>query len=194
VKLDYRKLLVREANGKPTVEFETERESIELPLGKLLDNFEEPESRRQRATQGYSIEELAKLKGIMSGDSITQNFSGGNFTGPVAAKMENCTSIINQQSNGERRNLLQTIQREARELIAKLPADKQEEAADNLELLVKGADEKKPNRKWYSVSAEGLLDASKFVKDFTGNITGTIGQLGKLIWSDFSMPKSEGKE
>jgi GTPase SAR1 family protein len=194
VKLDYRKLLVREANGKTIVEFETEKDSIEMPLGRLLDNFEEPESRQERAKQGYSIDELTKLKGVMSGDNITQNISGGNFTGPVAAKMENCTNIINQQNNGQRRDLLNAIRREAQELISKLPPDRQEEAADNLELLVKGADEKKPNRRWYSVSAEGLLEASKFVKDFTGNITGTIGQLGKLIWPDFTLPKSEDKE
>ena len=49
VKLDYRKLLVREARKKSTIEFETETDSIELPLGKLLDNFEEPATRIKRA-------------------------------------------------------------------------------------------------------------------------------------------------
>jgi hypothetical protein len=128
-------------------------------------------------------------------DKNSLNINGGNFTGPVAAKMENCTSIINQQNNGERKGLLQDIERMAQELISRLPADKQEEAADNLELLVKSADEKKPNRRWYSVSAEGLLEASKFAKDFTGNIARMIGKLGKLIWPDYSVPKeSEKKE
>jgi hypothetical protein len=31
------------------------------------------------------------------------------------------------------------------------------------------------------VSSEGLLEASAFVKDFTGNIAGTIGSLTKLL-------------
>jgi len=50
-------------------------------------------------------------------------------------------------------------------------------------MLVKQATSEKPNRKWYSVSAEGLLEASKWVKDFSGNIAGTVGQLEKLIWA-----------
>ncbi len=40
----------------------------------------------------------------------------------------------------------------------------------------------KPNRTLYSVSSDGLLEASKFVNDFTGNIAGTIGSLTKLLW------------
>jgi small GTP-binding protein len=129
----------------------------------------------------------------MSGDHIQQNISGGNFTGPVAAKMENCTSIINQQSNGERRDLLQTLERETRALISKLPPEKQPQAAKEFERLVESADEKSPNRRWYEVSAEGLLEASKFAKDFAGDLAGTIGQLGKAIWPDFSLG-TEGEE
>ena len=86
------------------------------------------------------------------------------------------------------------LERDAERLIEKLPADKKEEApqvAENLEMLVKQATNPKPNRKWYSVSAEGLLEASKWVKDFTGDITGTVGKLGRLLWPDFSLPEVE---
>jgi hypothetical protein len=41
------------------------------------------------------------------------------------------------------------------------------------------------------VSAEGLLEASKWVKDFAGNIAGTIATLGKFIWPDFLLPVSK---
>lgn len=41
VKLNYRSLLVREREGKLTVDFETDTQSITLPLNKLLDNFED---------------------------------------------------------------------------------------------------------------------------------------------------------
>ena len=63
--------------------------------------------------------------------------------------------------------------------------------AENLAMLVKQATNPKPNRKWYSLSAEGLLEASKWVKDFTGDITGTVGKLGRLLWPDFSLPEVE---
>jgi hypothetical protein len=122
------------------------------------------------------------------GDQIKQNISGGTFYGPVAAKMEHCTNIIGQQSNDQRKQLLTAVQREAEALIRQLPEAQREDAADNLKLLVDSAVAKEPKRRWYEVSAQGLLDASKFVKDFTGNIAGTIGQLGKLLWPDFQLP------
>lgn len=56
---------------------------------------------------------------------------------------------------------------------------------------MKGATAATPNRRWYSVSAEGLLEAAKYAKEFTGEIAGTIGQLGKLIWPDFSLPSEK---
>jgi hypothetical protein len=38
---------------------------------------------------------------------------------------------------------------------------------------------------------EGLLEASTFVKDFSGNIAGTIKNLGKSLWPDFLLLESE---
>jgi hypothetical protein len=35
-----------------------------------------------------------------------------------------------------------------------------------------------------------LLEASKFANDFAGNIAGTIGQLGKLLWPDFKLEEA----
>src|ERR1035437_2193495 len=125
------------------------------------------------------------------GDQIKQNINGGTFYGPVAAKMEHCTTIIGQQANDQRKQLLAELQRTATDLIQRLPEDKREDAADNLKLLVDSAVAKEPKRRWYEVSSQGLLDASKFVKDFTSNIAGTIGQLGKLLWPDFQLPSVE---
>jgi hypothetical protein len=50
-----------------------------------------------------------------------------------------------------------------------------------------------PSRQWYSVSAEGLLEASKFAQDFAGNLAGTLGELGKLLWPDFELPGGGGE-
>lgn len=124
----------------------------------------------------------------MSGDYINQSTSGGNFIGPVAGKMVDCTNIINQQGDGELRELLKTLQHQVGALILKLPIERQEEAMENLLLLMKGADVRKPNRRWYSVSAEGLLEASKFVGEFTANILNSITQIGTRFWPDFSLP------
>ena len=107
--------------------------------------------------------------------------------GQAGQTLTNCTNMIQQQAPGERKNLLEELVKQVQQLIAALPAEKQEETpqlAENLELLVKQATSAKPNRKWYSVSSEGLLEASTWVKDYSGNIAGTIKNLGKLLWPD----------
>ena len=89
------------------------------------------------------------------------------------------------QAPGERKSLLEQLVKQVQQPIAALPVDKQEEApqvAENLELLVKQATSAKPNRKWYAVSKDGLLEASQFVKDLGVSMAGTLGSLEKLLW------------
>jgi hypothetical protein len=120
------------------------------------------------------------------------NISGDNY-GVVGGMLSNCIDMIQKEASEERRSLLEDLQADVRKLIDKLPADKQDEApqvAEDLEMLVKQATSEKPNRKRYTFSAEGLLDASKWVKDFAGNISGPILSLGKAIWPDFKLPGS----
>ena len=113
---------------------------------------------------------------------------GGNvINSQVGQTLTNCTNMIQQQAPGERKDLLDELAKQVQQLIAALPADRQEEAphvVENLEMLVKQATSAKPNRKWYSISTEGLLEASKWVKDYSGNIAGTIMNLGKLLWPE----------
>ncbi len=123
-------------------------------------------------------------------DDISINIHGDNY-GQAGQTLTNCTNMIQQQAPGEKKTALEALEKEAKALIAKLPEDKKEDAAGNLELAVKGATSATPNRKWYDLSAEGLIEASKFVKDFSGNIVGTIKNLGKAVWPDFSLPEGE---
>ncbi|MDQ3774149.1 MAG: toll/interleukin-1 receptor domain-containing protein [Pseudomonadota bacterium] len=117
---------------------------------------------------------------------------GGNVTNAqVGQTLTNCTNMIQQQAPGERKDLLEELEKQVQQLLKALPAEKQEEAAGNVELAVKAATSAKPNRAWYSVSTEGLLEAAKFVEDFSGNIAGTIKNLGKSLWPDFLLPESE---
>ena len=117
---------------------------------------------------------------------------GGNVTNAqVGQTLTNCTNMIQQQAPGERKDLLEELGKQVQQLLKALPAEKQEEAAGNLELAVKAATSAKPNRAWYSVSTEGLVEAAKFVEDFSGNIAGTIKNLGKSLWPDFLLPESE---
>ncbi len=114
---------------------------------------------------------------------------GGNVTNSqVGQTLINCTNMANQQPAGPRQELVETLNRDAQKLIETLPEDKKDEAAENLEMLLKQATGKKPNRDWYSLSAKGLLEAATWVKDFSGNIGASVLDLGKLIWPDFKLP------
>jgi hypothetical protein len=76
-------------------------------------------------------------------------------------------------------------------LMANLPEDKKEEVevyAEDLEKSATSTDLKA--KKKFSLSARSLLEAAKWVKDFTGNIGGTLLNLGKAIWPGFQLPET----
>ena len=123
-------------------------------------------------------------------DHIQQNISGGTFHGPVAAVMKDCTSIINSQPPGERKELLETLHKQIGDVIGGPPEEKQQlkkMVANQLKALTEGVTSGTPDRAWYSISSKGLLEAAKFVKDFSGEIGGTLKNLGSSFWPDFKM-------
>jgi len=96
--------------------------------------------------------------------------------------------MIQQQAQGERKDLMQQLEREARELITALPGDQQKKISKNLDLAVKSVTDEEPDRDWYDTSTKGMLEASKFANDYSGTIAGTIANLGKSVWPDFRLP------
>jgi hypothetical protein len=135
---------------------------------------------------------LKEVLGILHnagwGDDHSINIGGNVINSQVGQTLTKCKIMITSQPPGDRRDRLEELQGLAKELIERLPEEKAAEAAENLEILVKQATSEKPNRRWYSVSADGLLEAAKYAKDFTGNIAGTILNLGKSLWPDFKLP------
>lgn len=149
-----------------------------------------PPATTEQVKEGITI--IVQGDYIKGGKTMTHDQSiyiGGNVTNSqVGQTLTNCTNMIQQQAPGERKDLLEELAKQVQQLVKALPQDKQEETASNLELAVKAATSAKPNRAWYSVSAEGLMEASKYVKDFSGNITGTLKNLGQALWPDFLLP------
>ena len=104
--------------------------------------------------------------------------------------MRDCSSIINNQPPGERKQLLETLQKQIGEVISGPPEEKQQlkkMVADQLKQLTEGVTSETPDRAWYSVSAKGLLEAAKFVKDFSAEIGGTLKNLGNSFWPGFTL-------
>jgi internalin A len=179
VKLDYRKLLVREANGKKTVEFETETDSIELPLSKLLDNFEEPDSRRERAT----IIVQAGGKIVMNAENC-QDFSGAVITNSVVgAHLQNIANAI-RQIPADRANLraaLEELNRHSQSLLRELPKDLAEETAANLEDFTREATKDTPRKSFLEVTSKGLIEASTTIAAIAPPIIETVQKILSLV-------------
>ena len=104
--------------------------------------------------------------------------------------MKDCASIINSQPPGERKELLETLQKQIGELFSGPPEENQQlkkMVADRLKELTEGVTSGTPDRAWYSVSSKGLLEAAKFLKDFSAEISGTLKNLGSSFWPDFKL-------
>jgi hypothetical protein len=200
VLLPYRDLILDERRGKDTVPVTIFDERVDRPIKDFLDCVESAATRRQESQRHEkNRRDIYVASGgihyeyheTMKQDSHDIHINGDVY-GQVGQTLENCTNMIQQHPPGERRDFLEALEREVKELISILPKEKEDDApqvANNLEQMVNQATARKPNRRWYEVSAEGLLEASKWVKDFSGNIVGTIGGLGKLLWPNFSLPK-----
>jgi hypothetical protein len=183
--------------------------NIEDWLGELVEyhniNRKYPPYKWARKTQGPNTvinKKIIYMRDQFGGDKVErdkigrdkveggqQNIVNSVINGQAALKIDRSNAIVGQQATSDKKAILEQLQKEVREIIAALPDSEQETTADMLTSLVTQATAEKPNRKWYSVSAEGLIDASKQVKEITSNVAGTVGQLGKLIWPDFSIGK-----
>lgn len=160
---------------------------------KKQQNREDP--RLQRHVNVSKMQQAEGITIIVQGDYIqgrktmTDDNSihiGGNvINSQVGQLLTNCTNTIQQQAPSEQKSLLEELQKQVAQLIKALPADKQDEApqiVENLEMVVKEVTSAKPRRKWYSLSAEGLMEAATYVKNFAGNIAGTLRSLDSLTW------------
>ncbi len=198
--LDYE--FVRSLEWKGKTEFEAKGtafgETITVNVGEALEGVRGEAKKQRDEEQRMAAASIhhhypgseAKFMNIDKSTNVGRDAINSQF----GQTLTNCTNMIQQEAPGERKELLEELEKQVRQLVAALPAEKQEEAplvVENLEMLVKQATSAKPNRKWYSVSAEGLLEAATWVKDFSEKIGGTIANLGKTIGPGFELP--EGK-
>ena len=122
VRVPFDDLIKDEREGVLTTRVTVDGKRIDVKIAELLNGVESPEDRGKRAKEE---ERLGGGKTIIYDQAllwvthqIEQHFSGGTFHGPVAAVMKDCTSIINHQPSGERKDLLETLHKQIAELIS----------------------------------------------------------------------------
>jgi hypothetical protein len=130
-----------------------------------------------------AVEKFIIVKGdyVDNSQHITfgDNASGTFNINQVAA--ETITNSFNRVEKAdvspELKTRLEELTKLVKQLQPKLSEADQQKAADSLDILTKQATSKKPDRKWYDLSAEGLMEAAKTV----GDLAAPIGTALKAI-------------
>ena len=184
--IGYRLLRALEFNGRPThfAQGATASEIIEVDVREALNAVRGPTKAEAEARTINMYGDVVQGSKTMNNDDHSIRIGGNVTNAQVGQVLTSCRNQIGQ-AEGEKRELLESLHREVERLIAALPEerrDKAQKVAGYLNTVVTEAVSKEPERTVYLPSAKGLLEASQWVKGFTGNIAGTIGELGKLLW------------
>lgn len=141
------------------------------------------------------------LQSSKAGISVTttNNFNAKNQANSIAN--ENHGSKINQNISqqiiqndvpDDIKELLESLSAQVTTLTSSMPEEKQQDITRDLQQIITESSEERPKRKWYDVSAEGLLEASQFTKEFAGNIGSTILNIGRKLFGDsYKLPEIE---
>ncbi len=192
VTLSYDDLVMDERDHKSSVRITLKGQRVEWKISELLNGVEAPEERRRSASRKDKDFQIIinQAGAIMNQSSFHDrhdvNIGGDVHNSQIGSILNQCSQRIRQEAPGQRRELLEKLEKQVAQLIAALPEAQKAEAADNLEMTVKQAVSATPNRKWYSVSAEGLIEAAKAVKGLTSDLAETLTTLGKTLWTDFA--------
>jgi CheY-like chemotaxis protein len=105
--------------------------------------------------------------GREAGGTVTKIYVGGNLDGSLTVGNDNVVirdsynKITSARIDSELRETLQLLTEAVAAMNNELPEDQAAEVAEDLSRLVNEATKPKPNKKWYSVSIEGLIKAAE---------------------------------
>ena len=191
--LDYQKLLLLEAEGDEFEKIVVEGKIAKISISEALNGVVEKSTRDQdrSAILGQDTSSIIVHGNIyhttgrgMSTTINSINIAGNVSNSQIGQTLKNCRNLIQQQTDNNKKYLLENLVREVETIISKLPAEKVGETAqisDNLEQLTKQATSDKPSRPWFDVSSSGLLEAATWAKDYGGAIIPLIKELGSAI-------------
>jgi hypothetical protein len=175
-----------------------EKETLVTQLGSirktLLQRVEKiTEEPKQRSGSFYEIHaEKVKINyeqnGTKTVNTQTIDFGSGNTVTDVnivAAKniQDSWNRVAAANTKPELRTALQDLHKSVAEMSKQLPEQKQAEAAKDLATLSSEALSPAPRKKWYELSAEGLLEAAKTVGDIAASVTTAVKAVLALLGS-----------
>ncbi|HYI09054.1 MAG TPA: hypothetical protein VEK57_08270 [Thermoanaerobaculia bacterium] len=107
----------------------------------------------------------------------TQNIGAGATVGTVSQTSAPVTNV-----RAEVDKELDALRAAVEELTASLPPKEAQKVKDDLAELEKQAKSDEPRRRWFDVSAEGLVDAAKAVAGLVDPISTSVAALAKLLF------------
>lgn len=136
------------------------------------------------ASVSYVINNYGSGDVNMDNKSITMGdvTNTGNFSVTVADTIERSFNTAAQsQAQDALKEELKKLATQVADLARQLPPEKAEEVARDLEALTKEAVSPQPRRKWYELSADGLVEAAKTVGQVAAPIAATVKTILSLL-------------
>ena len=183
IKANFRQLLAMEDKGR--TEYDCEHGTFDL--AKILQIM--PRAARREYQHGDIF--IHNPKGdIMIGDQPVKNDKSISFgdNAHITGNINTGTIIQNSfntvaQSAAEPalKAKLERLCQQVEQMLTQLPEEKKQEAVQDLDSFVKEATKDAPRRKWYELSAEGLIEAAKACAGMTAPVTATVNGILELL-------------
>jgi GTPase SAR1 family protein len=195
--------------GEPPLSFRRHEQSIRADFQDLLALEESGQTEYVCKAGKFDLGKILQImpresrEAYRRGDIFIHNPKGDIMIGDQPAKNNNSVSIKNSSiggnviSNSSIQNSFNTVAQSAAEpnlksalehlcqqveqMLTKLPEEKKEEVAQDLDSFVKEATKDAPRRKWYELSAEGLIEAAKACAGMTAPVTATVKGILELL-------------
>ena len=126
-------------------------------------------------------------------ERMTMNQQNLNITGStihgdvnqIAAKtiQDSFKRIQSGGGKDELKQELEALHKAVQEMLPKLPAEQQATVAEDVKMLTDQALSEQPRRKWYDVSAEGILEAVKFVGEMASPVKTALARIAPLVFA-----------
>jgi len=147
--LDYEELIEFEREGVEDFPRKVDGTVIKINVREMLNGIENEKQRREKVIVINNYYN-ARDGGIIVGRDFSGNLISGNYNKITSAKI-----------NPDLKETLLQLGKAVETMIQKLPAKQVTEVAEDYGKLADEATKPKPNKKWYSVSIEGLIKAAE---------------------------------
>jgi DNA-binding protein YbaB len=151
---------------------------VAIHLRELLDGFVTPKEKRE------DEEKEERGVGRRGGDTYnTVNVYGDVQGGAVTAGEGNTSSVSvsNSFNTNELKETLEQLTQAVNDILPHLQAEEAETAKDDLERLKEELQKPKPNKKWYSISIDGLIQSAQNLNELGAPVINLATKILQLL-------------